>query len=164
MVDIAWRAAMSEEYGPNSDGDDFLDQCDNCPLVPNNSQEDRDGDGVGDACDNCIDAPNPDQMDVDKDGIGDACDPEINGIELSEPTELKVWPVPARDNLFVPFAEPLEGAMLLQLFNLSGRVMISQLAAPGEIKLDISSLSAGMYILRATTNEKDVTCLIATVK
>jgi hypothetical protein len=62
---------------------------DNCPEVPNRSQEDSDGDDIGDACDpdgdndgvdneddNCPFVDNPDQADADGDGIGDACDPD----------------------------------------------------------------------------------------
>lgn len=61
---------------PNTDGDEVLDDDDNCVAVPNSDQADRDGDGVGDACDNCPDMSNPDQQDIchlrgDLDGDGD---------------------------------------------------------------------------------------------
>jgi RHS repeat-associated protein len=59
---------------PDSDGDGICDPADNCPLVPNPSQQDSDFDGVGDACDNCPLVPNPSQLDTDGDGVGDACD------------------------------------------------------------------------------------------
>ncbi len=58
----------------DSDGDDIVFSCDNCPLAYNIVQEDSDLDGVGDSCDNCIYAYNPDQSDADGDGIGDPCD------------------------------------------------------------------------------------------
>lgn len=67
-------------------GDGVGDGCDNCPDVPNLSQEDRDGDGLGDACDNCPLVSNRLQTDGDSatgvggirirrpDGVGDECD------------------------------------------------------------------------------------------
>jgi hypothetical protein len=42
-----WSAA----YTGNEDGDEKVDGCDNCPLVPNTDQLDSDGDGVGNVCD-----------------------------------------------------------------------------------------------------------------
>ncbi len=56
------------------DSDQILDECDNCPGVPNPGQDDDDLDGVGDLCDNCSGAYNPDQVDADGEGLGDACD------------------------------------------------------------------------------------------
>ena len=60
--------------GVDTDGDGFVDACDNCPSVANSPQYDPDGDGLGDACDNCMDNYNPNQEDADGDGVGDACD------------------------------------------------------------------------------------------
>lgn len=72
---------------PDTDGDGFNDNVDNCPSIPNLRQEDLDGDGRGDACDtdidgdgiddvvdNCPADPNPGQENVDGDGQGNACD------------------------------------------------------------------------------------------
>jgi uncharacterized repeat protein (TIGR01451 family) len=42
-------------------------------------ETDADGDGVPDATDNCPAVPNATQEDVDGDGLGDACDPDIDG-------------------------------------------------------------------------------------
>jgi hypothetical protein len=70
------------------DGDfdaDGLQNCfDNCPEVPNATQDDTDLDEVGDACDNCLTLPNHDQADCDGDLLGDACAiaggaPDCNG-------------------------------------------------------------------------------------
>jgi len=71
---------------PDSDGDGFPDNADNCPGV-SNDQTDTDDDGLGDACDddddgdgdddvddNCPLVANADQTDTDSDGAGNACD------------------------------------------------------------------------------------------
>jgi hypothetical protein len=63
-----------DECELNSDGDSFIDACDNCPFHPNDDQADTDGDGIGDACDNCPQAYNASQSDWDRDGVGDVCD------------------------------------------------------------------------------------------
>ena len=60
--------------GPDSDNDNVLDLCDNCPSIPNNNQEDSDGDGIGNACDLCPGFPSSDNSDIDGDGIGNPCD------------------------------------------------------------------------------------------
>lgn len=56
---------------PDSDGDGFGDNVDNCPTTPNPGQEDGDSDGVGDACDTC---PNDATNDADGDGVCDDVD------------------------------------------------------------------------------------------
>jgi hypothetical protein len=66
----------------DTDGDGYGDpgnpqnRCvtDNCPNIPNTSQDDLDNDNVGDACDNCLSKPNTSQTDDDSDGVGDLCD------------------------------------------------------------------------------------------
>ena len=73
--------------GVNFDNDAFLDDVDNCPMVPSSSQDDLEGDGMGDVCDpddegdgiiddvdNCPLDANADQDDLDGDDIGDVCD------------------------------------------------------------------------------------------
>ena len=77
---------------PDTDGDGFRNNVDNCLGVMNPGQEDWDNNGprngTGDACqnldgdrfvdleDNCPRTANDDQADLDRDGAGDVCDPD----------------------------------------------------------------------------------------
>ncbi|XP_039274396.2 thrombospondin-4-like isoform X2 [Styela clava] len=63
-----------DECDTDIDGDGIGETLENCPFVPNVSQDDMDGDSVGDACDNCPTMSNPMQSDSDHDSIGDVCD------------------------------------------------------------------------------------------
>lgn len=65
---------IADEDELDSDGDGWIDACDNCPLTANADQLDNDLDGIGDVCDNCVATPNAGQADSDGDGIGDPCD------------------------------------------------------------------------------------------
>jgi Zn-dependent metalloprotease len=78
---------QEDNADPDSDNDLMPNAKDNCPLVPNSSQQNVDGDNLGDACDpdmdndtianasdNCPVKPNKNQSDLDGDGKGDACD------------------------------------------------------------------------------------------
>lgn len=58
--------------GSDSDGDGWLDECDNCVDASNPTQKDKDDDGVGDSCDRC--RGGDDRQDTDGDGVPDACD------------------------------------------------------------------------------------------
>ncbi|MBK7976658.1 MAG: putative metal-binding motif-containing protein [Deltaproteobacteria bacterium] len=60
---ICDRGAVEMPFGPDGDGDGWVDAYDLCPADPDPDQADRDGDGLGDACDPCTDE--------DADGYGD---------------------------------------------------------------------------------------------
>jgi len=76
----------SIQPAPDWDEDGVLNVDDNCPMIPNSTQDDLDSDGAGDVCDNCPYSYNPDQGDADGDGIGDYCetDADDDGIANGE--------------------------------------------------------------------------------
>ena len=59
-------------YWTNSDEDEIIDACDNCPTHYNPDQVDSDQDGNGDVCDACEGFD--DYAEADNDGIPDGCD------------------------------------------------------------------------------------------
>jgi len=93
-ADNAGSMTLWVTQNADPDGDGVPELLDNCPGLPNGSQQDSDADGIGDACDtcpldalndpdldsvcnevdNCPDVGNALQEDGDQDGLGDACD------------------------------------------------------------------------------------------
>ncbi len=63
---------------PDFDGDNVLNEEDNCQMIYNPDQSDVDDDGIGDVCDNCVNNYNPEQGDADGDGIGDYCEADAD--------------------------------------------------------------------------------------
>ncbi|MCH7945419.1 MAG: thrombospondin type 3 repeat-containing protein, partial [Armatimonadetes bacterium] len=59
----------------DTDGDGFIDECDECPGE--DDLLDTDGDTVPDCLDNCPDDANTDQLDSDGNGLGDVCQEEV---------------------------------------------------------------------------------------
>lgn len=84
------RNGIHDELELDSDGDGWIDDCDNCPTASNPDQVDTDEDGVGDACDNCVNFANPSQQDSDGDGQGDVCD--STAVPLYDVIELPKFP------------------------------------------------------------------------
>jgi hypothetical protein len=95
-------AAWAHPEPNDIDGDNVLNERDNCVSVYNFDQADRDGDGVGDRCDadfdgdgdgiapeygfaggppadNCPGVPNPTQADDNSNGVGNECDIDTDG-------------------------------------------------------------------------------------
>ena len=63
---------------PDSDGDGWPNNQDNCPSIFNADQYDEDADEVGDRCDNCTLVGNSGQEDADGDGYGNICDADLD--------------------------------------------------------------------------------------
>ena len=92
---------LGDACDPDIDGDDFVNEEDNCAYVYNALQEDYDGDGIGDLCDedddndgipdsidNCSKVYNPDQENDDSymvdDTAGNACDEDWDNDGFAE--------------------------------------------------------------------------------
>jgi aminopeptidase N len=78
----------------------------------------------------------------------------IKGPALSGPdNEIKVYPVPTSStNITISIKNPIEKTMMVRIFNTSGQLISQQqLNTPGrdeEFQINISKLSAGVYLLR----------------
>lgn len=73
-----------------------------------------------------------------------------NSVDEHLPVQVSLFPDPANDRLNVGSTAQLRR---LDLFDATGRSVLSQLAAGTNIVVDISALVSGAYILRATTSE-----------
>ena len=61
---------------------------------------------------------------------------------------LKVYPIPARDRLFVAGV----GMRSLAVYNALGQCLVSQCISTDEAQIDLSGLPAGLYLLKAETD------------
>jgi len=75
-IDFDTIAGADGAAGLDTDGDGVPDPVDNCPTVPNPTQDNEDGDRFGDACDPCPPYADADPIaDPDGDGVSGQCDP-----------------------------------------------------------------------------------------
>ncbi len=92
---------------------------------------------------------------TDNCGVSTTCEPvEITRVSLIERSlsEVKVFPVPANDRLTVSIPEGLED-LQVQLINGVGEVVYNLMGpVSGDIELDLSSLSQGLYHLHLNSN------------
>ncbi|MFZ6053181.1 T9SS type A sorting domain-containing protein [Halocola ammonii] len=83
------------------------------------------------------------------------------GVEEIKQTELEVFPNPVNDILSVRVVDGKFGkTSKIEIADLHGRIVLSEESARGKniIELDLSSLNAGVYLLRMTTeNSKTLT-------
>ena len=86
------------------------------------------------------------------DGFGQAVDFTVNIGSLSvrnlEVNTYSAYPVPTKDLLHI---QSDSGIKMIQIYNLLGQLVFSQKGTSDEIKLDISQLTAGTYIVKLQT-------------
>ena len=77
--------------------------------------------------------------------------PQPTGIDEVEQGGIRLRPNPTRDRLTVE--RPDAGPATLEVFNAKGQKVLSTTTNQATVTLDVSSLSAGSYLLRVTTAE-----------
>jgi hypothetical protein len=75
----------------------------------------------------------------------DAALPGISGSELNE---LKIWPLPARDVLYLDCGQDIRETGQISLYRLDGNTVATYALKSRKAELDLSSLAAGIYILQ----------------
>ncbi|MCD4788642.1 MAG: PKD domain-containing protein, partial [Bacteroidales bacterium] len=70
---------------------------------------------------------------------------ELTGINTVETTEIKIYPNPAKDILYISFTENLQ---FISILNIMGEVVYTQDVSSDLIKVNISDLKEGIYIVR----------------
>lgn len=80
----------------------------------------------------------------------------IFGVEESKQNELVVYPNPGQNNITIEVGEALKGAML-QISDLSGRVLYSEISAPEVFSLNVENWARGVYLLRLSSSSFVVT-------
>lgn len=89
--------SIPDECETDSDGDDVIDDCDNCPITPNPQQLDANGNGAGDACD-VVEIPEDDgDEEIDDNGDENAGD-EVDDEDVEEDNDDIVKEEIDRDN------------------------------------------------------------------
>jgi hypothetical protein len=72
----------------------------------------------------------------------------LPGISGSEISELKIWPLPARDLLYLDCGLDLRGTGQIDLYSLDGNKVATYTLKGSKAELDLSHLAAGIYILQ----------------
>lgn len=87
-------------------------------------------------------------------GFGQALDftviPEQLSINSFELSAFKVYPIPTQNILYVSYKSELNA---VQIFNLLGQEVMAQNTTSSEVQIDLSSLTAGAYIVKVFSND-----------
>ena len=83
-----------------------------------------------------------------------------SGTPLEAGAGLSIYPVPARDDLFVRFELKTSQPVNISVIDMTGKQVLqreAELLDESELRLDISSLSTGVYILQLRNKEVSAT-------
>ncbi|MBK7338347.1 MAG: T9SS type A sorting domain-containing protein [Saprospirales bacterium] len=83
----------------------------------------------------------------------------IRIVEIHSQNDIRVFPNPADEEISIAFSQATAERGLVQLFNQQGRLVVEEPLSPQttEHQLRLSSLPAGIYILRATVGREQWT-------
>lgn len=68
-------------------------------------------------------------------------------------TGIKMYPNPTQQFVFIELAEADLQLKLVQLYNLSGKMLLSETITPNQVTIDLSKFNQGVYIARVITNK-----------
>ena len=72
----------------------------------------------------------------------------VNRLDLSESSQLCIYPNPAHHTLYVALPDYLTSGKV-EIVNILGRVFLSQRINSSLVEMDVSGLHEGMYVLKA---------------
>lgn len=86
----------------------------------------------------------------------------VSQIELAA----SVYPVPAKDYLYVNITEPSNTDITLRLFDITGKMVLSEVepGGAGTILLDLSRIKNGFYVLKVNSGNKQLIRKISVIK
>jgi hypothetical protein len=77
----------------------------------------------------------------------------VDILTMNENTGIKLYPNPAKNELFVEDNRPDSDGMI-SVFNLEGQLIVSEKLINSGIKIEISDLSSGIYLLKISNRNK----------
>lgn len=84
--------------------------------------------------------------------------PSITGVEEPVANDLQIYPVPAREKLFLDMLNPRSAPVTVEIADAVGKAVFTQSLAGNDgaihLAIDLQSLKDGLYILRATSDRK----------
>ena len=81
---------------------------------------------------------------------------DCSGIEEISASDLKIFPNPANSSVHVILPNDFNGKTLIQILDVTGKVIINENVADKNITININQLSAGIYYIRVLNNDKTI--------